>query len=93
MVIKSYIVSRMKVPVEIYRGIEYVQISKLPPLQKELISQSLPADQIIKILTDKELLNDCVQYKHYESWYIQHWRNRSVTVKAPEQPSVKLAND
>ncbi|HNP96501.1 MAG TPA: hypothetical protein PKJ63_12760 [Cyclobacteriaceae bacterium] len=92
MVIKSYIASRMKVPVEIYRGIEYVQISKLPQPQREIILQSLPADQIIKILTDKELLNDCVQYKHYESWYIQHWKDRTVSIKALE-PSVKLAND
>lgn len=93
MAIKSYIASRMKVPVEIYRGIEYIQISKLPQLQKELIVQTLPTDHIIKILTEKELLNDCIQYKHYESWYNQHWKNGSAREKTSIPASVNLPID
>jgi len=59
----------MKVQTEIYKGIEYIQISKLPEEQKLLIKQSIPADQIIKILKENELLTDCIQFQHYSAWF------------------------
>lgn len=64
----------MKVLAEIYKGIEFVRISKLPEEQKVQIKLTLPASQIIKILKETELLTDCVQFKHYEVWYDQNYR-------------------
>lgn len=54
---------------ENFKGIEFIQISKLPEEQRKLIVLALPSDNIIKILKENELLTDCVQYKHYEEWY------------------------
>lgn len=72
----------MKVQIENYKGIEFVQISKLPEVQRQLIVLVLPADNIIKILKENELLTDCIQYKHYEEWYNAHFKEG---VSAPHQ--------
>ena len=64
----------MKVLAENYKGIEYIRISKLPVDQRKLFAQALPTDNIIKILRDTELMTDCVQYRHYEAWYDQHYK-------------------
>ena len=63
----------MKVLAENFKGIEFIRISKLPEEQKKQITQSLPSDHIIKILRENELLVDCVQFKHYEKWFAQHF--------------------
>ena len=53
---------------EIYKGIEFVRISRLPDDQKSQITQTIDRSKIIKILRDKELLPDCVQVNDYDSW-------------------------
>jgi hypothetical protein len=63
----------MKVLAENFKGIEFIRISKLPEEQKKQITQSLPSDHIIKILRENELLVDCVQFKHYEQWFTNHF--------------------
>jgi len=60
----------------IYKGIEYVQLSELPADQRELISQN-PRDLIIKIQVDGKILNDCIQFKDYEAWYLHQFKMRS----------------
>ncbi len=67
----------MKVLAENFKGIEFIRISKLPEEQKKQITQSLPSDQIIKILRENELLVDCVQFKHYQQWFVQHFAKQS----------------
>jgi hypothetical protein len=61
---------------EIYKGIEFVRISKLPKDQSERIYASFPKDKIIKILQDEVLLRDCIQYHEYLEWvrkdYVVH---------------------
>ena len=59
----------MKAAVETYKGIEFVRISTLPEDQKTMIWSSAYKDKVIKILRDKELLNDCLPYDHYLEWY------------------------
>lgn len=59
----------MKAAAEIYKGIEFVRIFSLPDEQKVLIWQSLDRSKIIKILRENTLLNDCIQYQDYLSWY------------------------
>ena len=83
----------MKAAVEIYKGIEFVRISALPEDQKRMIWTSFHTNKIIKILRDKELLNDCVKYDDYSEWYRQNFTNRPnspapSTVRAKE---LKLA--
>lgn len=76
----------MKVQTEIYKGIEFIQISKLPEEQKVLIKQSIPADQIIKILKENELLTDCIQFQHYSAWYDSQFGNQA----KPKTPVLEL---
>lgn len=59
----------MKVPSENYKGIEYIRISSLPADQKNYIYKSLNHKLIINILKDNSLMNDCLQYQHYITWY------------------------
>jgi len=54
--------------VEAYKGIEYIRISALPVEEQALIKKTLDPSRIIKILRDKELLNDCVQTQDYRTW-------------------------
>jgi len=53
---------------QVYKGIEFIRISKLPPVQKAEFLNWLPEEKVIKILCDDELLKDCVQLKEYEYW-------------------------
>jgi hypothetical protein len=55
---------------EVYKGIEYVRISKLPKEQSVRIQASIPEEKIFKILRDDEvLLEDCIQYRDYQDWF------------------------
>jgi hypothetical protein len=58
----------MRVQAEVYKGIEFVRISNLPNEEREKIFQTLQRDKIIKILREKELLNDCIQVTDYKAW-------------------------
>jgi hypothetical protein len=61
----------MKLNSESYKGIEFVRISSLTNEDKSKIWQTIQRDKIIKILRGNELLNDCIQYDDYVSWYHQ----------------------
>ena len=63
----------MKEKAEHYKGIEFIRISKLPSIQRDQLTSTIAKENIIKILMDKELVVDCVQYKHYSSWYDAHY--------------------
>ena len=54
--------------IETYKGIEFVRISDMPKEHQALVHQSFDKSKIIKILRDKELLNDCIQTAHYREW-------------------------
>ncbi|MFZ6000876.1 MAG: hypothetical protein ACOYW3_10220 [Bacteroidota bacterium] len=58
----------MRVQAETYKGIEFVRISNLPKEERTKIFETLNREKIIKILRDKELLNDCVQVTDYKEW-------------------------
>lgn len=59
----------MKANAKIFKGIEYVQISDLPLSQREMLSNSINKNIVIKILVGGKILNDCIQFKDYVSWY------------------------
>jgi hypothetical protein len=59
----------MRVTSENYKGIEYVRISSLPVDQKKYIYKSFNHKLIINILKGNSLLDDCLQYQHYTTWY------------------------
>ncbi|MGK7391187.1 MAG: hypothetical protein ACNS60_12600 [Candidatus Cyclobacteriaceae bacterium M2_1C_046] len=53
---------------EIYKGIEFVRLSKLPEEQAVQIKEWSRSKRIT-ILTDAETWRDCIQYKDYQNWY------------------------
>jgi hypothetical protein len=59
----------MKVKSRNYKGIEYVNVSDLPESQKEKVLQTISPDLFIKILIDKEVISNCIQYKDYLHWF------------------------
>ena len=60
---------KMKAAAENYKGISYVRISSLPSGQKKLVWKTIDHNLIIKILIGDALINDCLQYEHYLTWY------------------------
>lgn len=71
----------MKVNSTIYKGIEYVQISALPPDQKEKLLQTINRDLLIKILVDGKLVGNCLQFKDYEIWFDNIYKAETKPVK------------
>jgi hypothetical protein len=59
----------MLIEPEHYKGISFVRISMLPTEQKSKIRESLSRELIVKILLDNTLVNDCIVYDDYVSWY------------------------
>ena len=55
---------------EVYKGIEFIRISKLPKEQSTRIQASISEEKIFKILRDDEVvLEDCIQYRDYQEWF------------------------
>jgi hypothetical protein len=69
---------------ENYKGIKFIRISSLPSEQRNQIWKSLNPDIVIKILKGETLLADCVQYKHYLSWYENIFNSKSGRERNPE---------
>ena len=55
-----------------YKGIEYIRLSTLSPIQAESIRSTLDRNQVINIQVGQQILRDCVLYKYYEAWHQQH---------------------
>ncbi len=68
----------MKIEGDNYKGIDFIRIAALPEDQKQKIRNSFDNKKIIKILREKELLNDCIQYTDYNEWYYQHFNSNTV---------------
>ena len=58
----------MLVEPEHYKGISFVRISMLPRTARK-IKESFSRELIVKILRDNTLINDCIVYDDYVSWY------------------------
>lgn len=54
---------------EIFKGIHFIRVGNLPTEQQEFFKEWLPGDQLIKIMIEKKIFPDCVQYHHYNHWY------------------------
>jgi hypothetical protein len=70
----------MMVKSKVYKGIEFVQLSELPQEQREMLSSTLNRSLVIKILVSGKILNDCIQFRDYITWYegiykVQHPTN------------------
>lgn len=59
----------MKVSSKIFKGIEFVQLSQLPPEQREALLKTINHKIFIKILIDGKIVGQCLQYKDYEIWF------------------------
>ena len=82
---------------EVYKGIEYVRISKLPKEQSVRIQAFIPEEKIFKILRDDEvLLEDCIQYRDYQDWFKRSYQPSVNGVAIKHEPirnnSLKLSN-
>ncbi|HZX74918.1 MAG TPA: hypothetical protein VFE57_10880 [Cyclobacteriaceae bacterium] len=67
----------MKVLAEVFKGIEFIRISNLPEEQKNFILATVSNDKVIKILKDKIVLRDCLQYHDYLPLYDQYKSQRN----------------
>ena len=59
----------MLIEPEHYKGISFVRISMLPADQRNKIRESFSRELVVKILRDNTLINDCIVYDDYVSWY------------------------
>ena len=58
----------MKVQASNYKGIEFVNLHKLPADQQLLLQHNGDIERI-KILIDGKITGDCIQYSAYSLWY------------------------
>ncbi len=70
----------MEVPVEYYRGIEYVRVSALPDEERQIFWQSFDQQKVISILRGDALLNDCILLKDYSRWHEIHVRGKQASL-------------
>ena len=66
----------MKVDAKIFKGIEYVQVSELPQAQREILTQTIGPDLLIKLLVDGKVISGCLQFKDYDHWYVTQYQAR-----------------
>lgn len=71
----------MKADAKIFKGIEYVQVSELPHTQREILTQTINPDLFIKLLVDGKIISGCLQYKHYNQWYQEHFQSQVTPVR------------
>lgn len=81
----------MLVEPEHYKGISFVRISMLPAEQRSKIRESFNRELIVKILRDNALINDCIVYDDYVSWFRLDKAARKLETSTPESVPV-LAN-
>jgi len=77
---------------KVYRGIEFVQLSELPGEQREMFTSTFNKSLVIKILVSGKVLNDCIQFKDYTTWYegvynLQNTAAKIETAKAKQTPA------
>ena len=61
-----------KLDINIYKGIEFVQLRALPAAQAASLMRTLDERTLIKILIDDVILSDCVLYNAYERWFASY---------------------
>jgi len=74
-----------------FRGIDYIRLSQLPDDQKDQLQAWITKDQVIKIMIDKKIMPDCIQYRHYEEWYTNVFpiaSNSEIKEPVSEKPGV-----
>jgi len=59
----------MKLEPKVYRGINYIRISDLPDKQKAIYAEDQKKMELIKINTGDQVIQDCILYNVYDSWY------------------------
>jgi hypothetical protein len=79
----------MLVDPEHYKGISFVRISMLPAEQRVKIRESFSRELIVKILRDNALINDCIVYDDYVSWFRLHKATRNLE-ETPTPESVPV---
>ena len=61
-----------KLNINIYKGIEFVQLKALPAAEAAALMRTLDERTLIKILIDDVILSDCVLFSAYESWFASY---------------------
>jgi hypothetical protein len=69
----------MKANSKNYKGIEYVQVSDLPLAQQEKLLQTINHDLFIKIMIDRQIISNCLQYKDYVLWFDKVYKAEAST--------------
>jgi hypothetical protein len=61
-----------------YKGIEFVRLRDLPPVQKDLLLNTLGKECIITIQMPDCTFRDCLQFKDYLNWYESDYRRERI---------------
>lgn len=83
----------MKADCKIFKGIEYVRLSELPPVQQDALLKTIDPHLFIKIMIDGVIVSNCLQYKHYAAWFDNVYREQAAQVagrNAKESPALEI---
>ena len=85
----------MKVNSRKYKGIEYIELNDLPKEQRDRFFESAHEEFLIKILIDKRIVGNCIQYKDYLNWFDTIYKASAspapIDRKVLETPSINIA--
>ncbi|MFZ2906713.1 MAG: hypothetical protein WAZ98_10965 [Cyclobacteriaceae bacterium] len=73
----------MKAAATFYKGIEFVSVRTLPADQQLLLQHAHDPERI-KILKDGKILNDCILYTNYCTWYSTVFESSTVPLPVIE---------
>jgi hypothetical protein len=79
----------MKINSKIFKGIEYVEVGDLPESQQTKFLQTINRELFIKIMIDKKIIGNCIQYKDYSTWYENLYKAENVVSKPQSVESTK----
>ena len=77
-----------KLNINIYKGIEFVQLRALPAAQAASLMRTLDERTLIKILIDDVILSDCVLFSAYERWFASYSKEINEPVLLQIEPSL-----
>jgi hypothetical protein len=78
------LLNTMKLQPSNYKGIEFVNLHKLPDDQQLLLQHNGDIERI-KILIDGKIVSDCIQYSAYSLWYALVFEKSIAPVIAKKQ--------
>jgi len=59
----------VKIQPNFHQGLEFIQLSQLPPEEASRLNRWLPSNGTFKVVLEDVVLEECITYDHYQCWF------------------------